>query len=306
MDVGIHQSVRHIFPPGHLRELIADVGSVAVVPDDRPVGDCDALITFAYDSAFLDADLDWIHSVQAGVDRFPFEDLSDRGIRLTNSTGIHGDAVGETVVGYMTSLARRLHVYRSNQERREWQTPVWDEAFTLAGESVTVVGLGTLGQGVASRADCLGMHVTGVRRTPTPVDHVERVYTPAALTDAVADARFVVLTVPLTDATRKLVGESELDAMRSDAYLINVARGAVVDQAALLDALESGGIAGAALDVFEDEPLPADSSLWDMDDVIVTPHVAAATRDYADRIADLVRENCRRLANDEPLANAIV
>ncbi|MCU4799075.1 D-2-hydroxyacid dehydrogenase [Halobacteria archaeon HArc-gm2] len=306
MDVGIHQSVRQIFPPGHLRELIADVGSVAVVPDDRPVGDCDALITFVYDSAFLDADLDWIHSVQAGVDRFPFEDLSDRGIRLTNSTGIHGDAVGETVVGYMTSLARRLHVYRSNQERREWQTPVWDEAFTLAGESVTVVGLGTLGQGVASRADCLGMHVTGVRRTPTPVDHVERVYTPAALTDAVADARFVVLTVPLTDATRKLVGESELDAMRSDAYLINVARGAVVDQAALLDALESGGIAGAALDVFEDEPLPADSSLWDMDDVIVSPHVAAATRDYADRIADLIRENCRRLANDEPLANAIV
>ncbi|SFS08668.1 D-2-hydroxyacid dehydrogenase (NADP+) [Halomicrobium zhouii] len=306
MDVGIHRSVRQIFPPGHLRELIADVGSVAVVPDDRPVEDCDALVTFAYEPAFLDADLDWIHSVQAGVDRFPFEDLSDRGIRLTNSTGIHGDAVGETVFGYMTSFARRLHVYRSNQERREWGPPAWDEAFTLAGQSVTVVGLGTLGRGVASRADCLGMHVTGVRRTPTPVDHVERVYTPTDLTEAVADARFVVLTVPLTEETRKLVGEFELDAMRSDAYLINVARGAVVDQAALLDALESGGLAGAALDVFEDEPLPADSPLWEMDDVVVTPHVAAATRDYADRIAALVRENCRRLEAGRSLANEVV
>jgi len=148
MDVGIHRSVRRVFPPDHLHELISDLGSVAVVPDDRPVEDCDALVTFDYGPAFLDDDLDWVHSIQAGVDRFPFEDLSRHGVRLSNSTGIHGDAVG----------------------------------------------LGTLGQGVASRADCLGMHVTGVRRTPTPVDHVERVYMPADLTDAVAEARFVVLT----------------------------------------------------------------------------------------------------------------
>jgi len=306
VTLGIHTSVGQVFPPVHLRDALTELGPVPFVPDERPVEDCDALVTFEWDPVFLDAGLDWIHSIQAGVDRFPFEDLSDLEIRLTNSTGIHGDTVGETVVGYMTSLARRLHVYRSRQERREWRPPAWDEPFTLAGEPVTVVGLGTLGRGVASRADGLEMRVRGVRRTPTPVEHVERIYAPADLTEAITDARFVVLTVPLTDETTGLIGEAELDAMRSDAYLINVARGPVVDQAALVDALKSGAIAGAALDVFEDEPLPDSSPLWEMDDVVVTPHAAAATRDYADRIADLVRENSRRLANGEALANAVV
>lgn len=306
MAIGIHQSVEQVFPAEHLRDMITDVGDVTVVPDERSIDACEALVTFDYDPSFLDADLRWIHSVQAGVDRFPFDELSSRGIRLTNSTGIHGDTVGEMAVGYMTSLARRLHVYRSNQEAKEWQPPAWDEAFTLAGEPITVVGLGTLGRGVASRADCMRMRVTGVRRKPTPVDHVETVHTPADLTSAITDARFVVITVPLTDATAGMFGPEELGAMRSDAYLVNVARGAVVDQEALVEALESGEIAGAALDVFEEEPLPRSSPLWTMDDVIVTPHVAAATRDYADRIAELVRENCRRLDGDESLVNAVV
>lgn len=306
MDIGIHQSVGEVFPPERLRDEIADLGNVSVVPDDRSLAACDGLVTFDYEPSFLDADIRWIHSIQAGVDRFPSDDLSSRDIRLTNSTGIHGDAVGETVIGYMTSLARRLHVYRSNQEKREWQLSAWDEAFTLAGEPITVVGLGTLGQGVASRADGLGMHVTGVRRKPTPVDHVETVHTSAKLNGAITDARFVVLTVPLTDATEGMVGAAELRAMRSDAYLVNVARGAVVDQDALVEALQSGEIAGAALDVFAEEPLPTSSPLWEMDDVIVTPHVAAATRDYADRIAELVRENSRRLEAGESLVNAVV
>jgi D-2-hydroxyacid dehydrogenase (NADP+) len=305
MDLGIHESVDAVFPPAHLREQLADLGSVAVVPGDRPLDACDGLVTFSYDPAFLDADLRWIHSIQAGVDRFPFDDLSDMGIRLTNSTGIHGDSVGEMVVGYLTSLARRLHVYRSSQTEREWDRPEWDEPFTLAGEPVTVVELGTLGRGVASRADALRMDVTGVRRTPTPVDHVDAIYTPANLSDAIADARFVVLTVPLTGATEGMFGEPEFRAMRSNASLVNVGRGGVVDQDALVAALQSGEIAGAALDVFETEPLPESSPLWGMDDVIVTPHAAAATRDYADRIADLVRENARRLESGESLVNSV-
>lgn len=263
-------------------------------------------MTFGYDDAFLDAELAWIHSILAGVDHFPLDALRARGVSLTNSSGIHGDAVGETVVGLLLSFARRLHVYRSNEADREWAYPAWDEAFTLRGESLCVVGLGTLGQGIAARADALGMDVTGVRRTPTPVEHVETVFTPDELREAVAGARFVALAVPLTDRTEGLVGEAEFDAMREDAVLVNVARGGVVDQSALVAALRDGGVAGAALDVFAEEPLPEDSPLWEMENVLVTPHAAAANRDYYRRVERLVRENVRRLDAGEGLANQVV
>jgi D-2-hydroxyacid dehydrogenase (NADP+) len=304
--VGIHPSVGELFPPDVLADALDDVGPEVVVADGDDLSACDAVVTFAADDAFLDADLDWIHSVLAGVDHFPLDELRARGVRLTNSSGIHGDAVGETVAGLMLSFARRLHVHRSNEVNREWAYPAWDEAFTVAGETLCVVGLGTLGRGIATRADALGMDVTGVRRTPTPVEHVDTVYTPDELREAVADARFVALSVPLTDRTGGLVGEAELDAMREDAVLVNVARGGVVDQSALVDALRAGSLAGAALDVFEEEPLPADSPLWEMENVIVTPHAAAANRDYYRRVERLVRENLRRLDAGDRLANLVV
>jgi D-2-hydroxyacid dehydrogenase (NADP+) len=307
--LGVHDSVDAVFPPAVLRDALADGRpdpTVRVVESDATLGDCDALVTFAHDDAFLDAGLRWVHSIQAGVDRFPLESYDAAGVVLTNSTGIHGDAVGESVLGTMLMLARRLHVYRSNQARREWDRPAWDEPFTLRGESCCVVGLGTLGRGVATRADDLGMSVTGVRRTPTPVDGVETVHPPGGLDEALADARFVVLAVPLTDRTEGLVGAPEFERMREDAYLVNVARGGVVDQPALVRALEAGEVAGAALDVFETEPLPPDSPLWAMDEVIVTPHASAATHEYCERVAALVRESLRRLGAGETPANRVV
>lgn len=304
--IGVHDSIAALFPPTVLAEKLADIeATVRVVGTDEVAG-VDALVTFAYDEAFLDADLEWIHSVQAGIDRFPLEELEAEGISLTNSTGTHGDSVGETVAGMMLSFARRLHEYRSQQGRKEWDWAEWDAPFTLSGSSLCVVGLGTLGRGIAARADALGMHVTGVKRTPTPVDHVETVHPSSDLQTAISDAKFVALAVPLTDDTRGLVGADELAAMREDAILVNVARGGVVDQAALVNALQTDSLAGAALDVFETEPLPESSPLWEMDEVIVTPHAAAATRDYPDRMATLVRENVRRIGVGERLANGVV
>ncbi|RDI72649.1 D-2-hydroxyacid dehydrogenase [Halopelagius longus] len=300
--VAIHSSVERIFPAEKLRSLLSEYD--AEVSDD--VAGFDAVVSFGHEPEFLEADLDWIHCVRAGYDEFPLDALRERGIRLTNSTGLHGDSVGETALGFMLQFARRLHRYRSDQADKAWDPPAWDEAFTLNGESVCVVGLGTLGLGVARRADALGMDVTGVRRTPTPVEHVSEVYTPDALVEAISDARFVALTVPLTDETEGLLGAAEFDAMREDAYLVNVARGGVVDQSALVSALRSGDIAGAGLDVFEEEPLPTDSPLWEMENVVVTPHAAAATVDYADRIAALVRENVRRREAGDSLTNLVV
>jgi D-2-hydroxyacid dehydrogenase (NADP+) len=301
--IGIHRSVTRIFPAENLEATLSDVAEDVTVVDD-PAG-CDALVTFDYEDAVLESSVEWIHLVRAGYDAFPVDTLREHGICLTNSTGLHGDTVGETVTGYMLQFARGLHRYRTDQTNHVWDPPAWDETFTLEGESVCVVGLGTLGRGVARRADALGMHVTGVRRTPTPVEHVSEVFAPADLHAAISNARFVVLAVPLTPATTGMVGASELDAMREDAYLVNVARGDVVDQSALVDALTASDIAGAALDVFEDEPLPSDSPLWDFQNVVVTPHASAATIDYPTRIAELVSENARRYDADESLVNQV-
>lgn len=306
--LGVHDSVDAVFPPTVLRDTLAESHpdmTVRVVETDEAIAACDAVVTFTYDPALLDADLRWVHSIQSGVDRFPLDEFAADGVTLTNSTGIHGDAVGEAALGTMLMLARRLHVYRSSQERGEWDRPAWDEPFTLGGESLCVVGLGTLGRGIASRADAVGMDVSGVKRTPTPVDGVDPVYPSTDLHEAVADARFVALAVPLTDRTEGLVGATEFEVMRDDAYLVNVARGGVVDQSALVTALESGAVAGAALDVFETEPLPPASPLWAMDEVVVTPHASAATGEYYERIAAIVRENLRRLAAGEELANRV-
>ncbi len=306
MDVerlGIHESVDAVFPPERLREALADAGpEVAVVGEDL---DCDAVVTFEHREAFVGA-VDWIHSIQAGVDRFPFDELDAAGVALTNSTGIHDTSVGETVAGYLLSFARRLHVHRDSQRDRAWRQPAWDEAFTLDGETVCVVGLGTLGRGIVEHARGLGMQVTGVRRSGEPVEGVEEVFTPDDLREAVADARFVAVAVPLTESTRGLVGADELAAMGDDAYLINVGRGPVVDQDALVGALENDELAGAALDVFEEEPLPPESPLWDFEDVIVTPHCAAFDRDYYRDIAGLVRENLDRIDRGEDLYNRVV
>ncbi|PSQ28842.1 D-2-hydroxyacid dehydrogenase [Halobacteriales archaeon QS_9_68_17] len=305
--LGVNDSVSAVFPPDRLEAELADLPvEVAVVGDDRgDLAECDGVVTFAHHESYLDT-VDWVHSIQAGVDRFPAEEFEARDIALTNSTGIHGDTVGEFVAGYMLMIARRHHEYARKQERKEWGYADWDAPFTLAGESLCVVGLGTLGRGIAERADALGLEVTGVKRTPEDVPGVSTVYPQADLREAVADATFVALAVPLTDGTEGLVGKAELDAMRDNAYLINVARGGVVRQNDLVRTLERDELAGAALDVFAEEPLPERSPLWEMDEVLVTPHAAAQTRDYYRDIAALVRENVDRIRSDEEPHNRVV
>jgi len=296
--IGVHESVESVFPPAELRDELADLDQTVRVVGDDDLDACDAVVTFEHREAFLRS-VDWVHSIQAGYDRFPVAAFEAAGVVLTNSTGIHGTSVGETVLGMLLALARRLHSYARNQTEREWAWPAWDEPFTLADERLCVVGLGTLGRGIAERAAAVGMTVDGVRRTPDPVPHVDEVYAADDLHEAVADARFVALATPLTEATRGLMDRAAFDAMRDDAYFVNVARGACADQEALVDALQARSLAGAALDVFETEPLPESSPLWGMDDVVVTPHAAAAERDYHRHVADLVRENVRNAADEE-------
>jgi D-2-hydroxyacid dehydrogenase (NADP+) len=304
-QLGIDESVSILFPPNALNDAL-DLPIPTKIVDGAAAAsvDCQAVVTFSYHDAF--DDVAWVHSIQSGVDQFPHDRLRDAGVALTNSTGIHGDAIGETVAAYLLAFARRLPGVVTAQSDAEWSPPAWDEAWTVRGEQACVVGLGTLGGGIVDRLTGIGVEVTGVRRTPTPEPGVERVYTPSNLRSAVADARFVIAAVPLTDATTGLIDAEILEAMREDAYLVNVARGEVVDQDALITALDDGEIAGAALDVFETEPLPASSPLWEMDEVIVSPHCAGFTHRYHEHVGSIVAENVARIRAGDALVNRVL
>ncbi|RQG92122.1 D-2-hydroxyacid dehydrogenase [Natrarchaeobius chitinivorans] len=302
--VGVHESVDTVFPATELSAYLSVLPADVDVIGDDDIAARDAVITLDHRDAFLE--VEWVHSIQSGVDRFPFDEFDANDVILTNSAGIHGRTVGETVAGYLLAFSRRLHEYVTNGTDRRWEKPGWDDAFTLPGTSACVLGTGTLGGGVADVLGALGVRVTGVRRSADPVPGFEEVFATEDLLEAVADADFVVVTLPLTNETDGLVDADVFDAMDAEAYLVNVGRGQVVDQDALVDALETGSIAGAALDVFETEPLSPESPLWEIDDVIVTPHCAAFTEDYFRDVGDLVRENVDRLEAGEAFHNRVV
>ncbi|WP_367176993.1 D-2-hydroxyacid dehydrogenase [Haloarcula rubripromontorii] len=301
--IAVHESVAKACPLEAMVAALRGDVPVEAVGDDASFDAGDCVVTFSPRDAFLDAA--WVHGIRAGYDEFDVAAYEAAGTALTNSTGIHGDTVPETVVGYLTAFARRLHVYRDRQGDSDWTQEPYDTAFTLTGERVCVVGLGTIGQGIADRADALGMDVVGVRRSGDPTECVRRVFTPDELNTAVADARFVVLCCPLTEETEGMVDAALLGTMRDDGYLVNVARGPVVVEDALLNALDTETIAGAALDAHWAEPLPEEHPLWDHESAIVTPHVAAFTNRYHEDIAALVRENLDRTARGESLRNRV-
>lgn len=235
------------------------------------------------------ADLEWFQAVSAGVGHLPCERLRERGIALTTASGVHAVPVSEQVLAYMLAFERSL--LRAFEQKRRREFRYWSGG-ELRGKTLGVVGLGAIGGRVAQLGDALGMTVVGTKRDPaTAPDAVAEVYGPSGTDRVCARSDYLVLACPLTEVTAGLIDEAKLGAMPSDAVLINVARGGVVDQDALIGALQRGEIDGAALDVFETEPLPRDSPLWDLSNVVVTPHMAGSTPEYWDRLADIFAHN---------------
>ena len=251
--------------------------------------------------------LRWFHAWGAGVDwmlRQP--GAIEHNFILSSSSGIHAIQMTEHVLALLLAFARRLPDAMRAQVARTWRHMENEEVFELAGKTLLLVGLGAIGQRTAQAAAALGMRVLGVRRTASqPVPGVECVAGIESLHDLLPQADFVVLITPLTPETRGLIGERELRLMKRDAYLVNVARGGVVDEAALIHALREGWIAGAGLDVFEREPLAADSPLWDMANVIITGHYAGVTPAYDDRAFEVFLDNLRRYRAGQPLRNVV-
>jgi len=303
--LAVHDWGTHPCAPDRFRDRLTSLDCDVVVREADDLDDCDAVVTLFHQDEFLES-VSWVHDIRAGYEDFPLEAYRERGVAVTNSTGVAGDLVGETALGLMLSLSKGLHRFRDRQAEARWERLPVERPFELGRSSVCVVGLGQLGGSVASRAGVLGTDVVGVDVRPVSGLGLRRVYDVTDLSEAVADRRFVVLTTPLTPETRGLIDEDVLAAMREDAYLVNVSRGEVVDEDALVTALEADEIAGAALDVFVDEPLAPDSPLWAHPEVIVTPHAAAQADGYGRKLAELVRTNVARLDAGRPLWNEVV
>ncbi|WP_092703515.1 D-2-hydroxyacid dehydrogenase [Halovenus aranensis] len=243
--------------------------------------------------------------VFAGTGHLDLEAFEEHGVAVTNASGVHGPNISEYIVGAMIHHAKRFGRARRQQERREWRSY---KTRDLYGSRVAIVGMGAIGTAAAERLDAFGMETVGVRYTPEKGGPTEEVYGFEEIHEAVDGAEYVVLACPLTDATEGLIDEDVFQTMHTDAILVNIARGPVVDTEALVDALRWNRIGGAALDVFDPEPLPEDHALWGMDNVTITPHNAGYSPEYFERRSAILERNIDRLREGEldDLENRVV
>ena len=244
-----------------------------------------------------------IQSISAGTDQYSREALGAAGIRVASAQGANERAVAEHAIALILALARKLPQARDNQAAKTWRGMIGEIARRedeLGGKTLVIVGLGRIGARLAQLAKAFDMKVVGVRRDVSRGGGAaDRVVGEEALLGVLPEADFVALTCPLTPATENLIDAKALAAMKPSAYLVNVARGKVVDEPALVAALGRGGLAGAALDCVWQEPLAADSVLWGLPNVLVTPHTAGETQRYEDNVIDLLLENLDRLWRGE-------
>jgi D-2-hydroxyacid dehydrogenase (NADP+) len=255
--------------------------------------------------------LAFIQSISAGVDQYSRDAVKIAGIRLASAQGVNAAAVAEHAMALILALARQLHLARDNQRARQWRGMISDRTQRedeLGGKTLLIVGLGRIGAHLARLARAFGMRVIATKRNVSAGEGLaDAVFTPDRLTEQLAEADVIALTCPLTAQTEGLIDARALAAMKRSAFLINVARGRVVQEAALIAALADRRIAGAGIDCAVEEPLPASSPLWALDNAIITPHTAGETRRYEDNLIDLLLDNLGRLWRGEAeLRNQVV
>jgi phosphoglycerate dehydrogenase-like enzyme len=272
--------------------LLAAGAEVVVVTDDKELEihlpDTEVLVSYGFklNRKIIEkaGQLRWVHALSTGVDAFLRLGLQERGIILTNSRGVHANQMTEHIFAFMLSFVRLFPRFVLQQRESNWKR--WD-IDTLAGKTLGIAGLGSIGQELARRAKAFNMTVIGTKKNPTPVDCVDEVLSSEELHRMLPRVDFLVIIVPSTKETHHLIGREELSLLKSSAYLINMARGDVVDQEALIEALKEKKIAGAGLDVTTPEPLPPDAELWTLDNVLITPHMGGGAPDYLKITTDI-------------------
>lgn len=277
---------------------------VAATPEAAApvVGEAEILYAWRFPPALLGkaGRLRWIQAAGAGVEWAMVPELP-AGVTVTRAPGVFGPWMAEYVLGWCAWVTQRMATYLEAKRQRRWLGTVIPRR--LGGTTMAIVGLGDIGRDIARAARALGIRVIGVTRSGRPVREAHGVYRPAALPRVLGEADWVVVVLPLTPATRGLIGERELAKMRRSAWLVNIGRGPVVDEPALVSALTERRIAGAVLDVFAIEPLPPTHALWALDNVVVTPHIAGPN--VPDEIAQVFNDNLARFLAGRPLRHIV-
>ncbi|MFB6280603.1 MAG: D-2-hydroxyacid dehydrogenase [Haloferacaceae archaeon] len=293
-----------------LEELLPDheVALAATPAQERDlVARADVATGVHIDESLLEvADIDLFSCVYAGTDHLPMEALRERGVAVTSASGVHGPNIAEYVIGAVIAFTRDFRRAWRQQERGVWSS---FHAGELHGSTATVVGMGAIGRTVVDRLDAFGVETLGVRYTPEKGGPTDEVYGLDDLHDPLSRSDHVVLACPLTEETEGLIGEEEFLTMPTEAILVNIARGPVVDTGALVSALRWNDIGAAAVDVTDPEPLPEDHPLWTFEDALVTPHNAGETPEYYRRAAEILARNLRRVAETgryEDLENQVI
>lgn len=260
-----------------------------------------------FSTCFKAQNLRWMHAFNAGADHPVFAQVLERGARVSMSAGANAGPVGVTAAAGLLMLARGFPGWMAAQRRHAWEQMRGAAVpQDLNGQTLLLVGVGEIGKTLARIAQVLGMHVIGVRRSPRQVsDPVDEMHPPAALDELLPRAHWLALTCPFTAETRRMIGAARLALLPRGARIVNVARGEVVDEEALIAALLSGHLGGAYLDVFEKEPLPADSALWDLPNVVLSPHNASASSGNDARATAAFLDNLGLWARGEALKNEV-
>jgi phosphoglycerate dehydrogenase-like enzyme len=228
--------------------------------------------------------LKWFQSWSAGVDYLPLEEMDSRNIYLTSANGVHAYPISETIFALMLGLTRKIHTYVKNQQKKTWHHAHMGQE--IHEKTIGIIGVGTIGKETAKIAKAFGMHVLGVRHSGKPEDYVDEMYSPDQLDQLLPKCDYVVVTLPLTKETNQMFGAEQFKQMKTSAFFMNIGRGEIVVEADLIQALKEGTIAGAGLDVFETEPLSPESPLWEMENVIITPHTSGSTHHYNQRVIE--------------------
>ncbi|MGA3127371.1 MAG: D-2-hydroxyacid dehydrogenase [Candidatus Korobacteraceae bacterium] len=244
--------------------------------------------------------LKWVHVLSAGFDGIiNLPGVSAKRMTITATKGIHGLPIAEHTICMMLMFLRGFNLLRDRQLKREWKRFL--EADELEGKTVGIVGVGEIGKVIAQKCKLLGMHVLGTGPRPVQNEYLDRFYLIQDLQSMLPQVDFLILVCPLTAKTRGMIGEKEMQAMKDSAFLFNLARGPVINNQALLKALKEGWIAGAGLDALDPEPLPPESELWGLPNVIISPHMSAISPYYMHRAVKVFAENLRRFDQGEPL-----
>jgi phosphoglycerate dehydrogenase-like enzyme len=260
---------------------------------ETDIKDAEVLVTYGEDVTSDNVEemrnLKWIQVLSAGMDLMPLELLADRNILVTNARGIHKVPMAEYTLGVMLQVARKMNELYENQKDSKWDRSLRVEE--LYGKTLGIVGIGAIGEEIARRAQVFGMKVLGVSRSGTQKDGCDETYKQEELLNVLPRCDYIVVIVPLTEETYHLIGKKELEAMKESAVLINIARGAVIDEKALADHLQNEKIRMAILDVFSEEPLPASSPFWQLKNCLVTPHISGRSPLYMERALEIFYRN---------------